>query len=486
MAMLLPIVSAELFFGVDYAGLGKRLNRWAIAILAIAPVAYVPLIFTNDIHHFVWQQIWFDNYIRFNRGPANWVAIAYGFFLSLLHVMVLVWLFVRSPRHRLITAAIMIASISVRGAFFFNLVNWNPVWPLNPVFLTLNFALLPYALAIFRFRMFDVVPVARDTIIERMAGGMIVLDSENRIADINESAQTLFGIARSKVSGKQVAGVLQGHRDLLTLIGDSGAKQGEISLGGTGWYNVSISPLIDGRGFNLGRLIWFHDISEQRRTQAQMLDQQRTLAMLHERELLARELHDGIGQMLAAVHMQAKSASELLASRERALAESCLSRVTDLTQKAKEAIRTYLHGVKAGSNGEQSLISRLRQYLQEYSRNYNISADLIVSPELEEKRMDAAVEAQLQPIIHEALTNIQRHGEAATVRITLGRSNGEVRVTIEDDGIGFNPEEIPVNRGFGLRSMCGRAESLGGLFEVDSRPGDGTRVVVRIPWQREP
>src|SRR4030042_1185215 len=335
LALLLPMINAELCFGLEYAGLGKWVNRQTYALLAIVPVAFVPLIFTNEIHHLVWTQIWFDGYIRFDRGPANWGLVAYGYLLSLLYLMVLVWLFARSPRHRSIAAALFIACISMRGAVFLNLVNWNPVAPINPVVVVLNFALLPYALAIFRFRMFDVVPVARDTVIERMADGIMVLDAENRIADVNETAQTLLGIVRSKVIGREGAGGVNAFPDLLAFVRDSGATQCEISFGDTQarWYQVSIAPLIDRRGFRLGNLIGFRDITGQRRTQAQLLDHQRTLAMLKERELLARELHDGIGQMLAAANLQVKSASELLARGQTALAQSCLRRLTAVTQE---------------------------------------------------------------------------------------------------------------------------------------------------------
>ena len=83
--------------------------------------------------------------------------------------------------------------------------------------LVLNFALLPYAFAIVRFRMFDVVPVARDTAIECMADGLMVLDVENRVADVNQAAQKLFGITRQKVVGLPVAQVLEAWPDLLEL-----------------------------------------------------------------------------------------------------------------------------------------------------------------------------------------------------------------------------------------------------------------------------
>ncbi len=114
----------------------------------------------------------------------------------------------------------------------------------------------------------------------------------------------------------------------------------------------------------------------------------------------------------------------------------------------------------------------------------NGTAELIASPEMEEHRIDSAVEAQLQPIVQEALINARRYGEAKRAKVTIAPCDGTLQITIEDDGRGFSPDEL-ASQGFGLRSMRGRAEAIGGVFEVDSKPGEGTRVSVRVPWQKE-
>ncbi len=487
MALFFLLIIAQLCFGLEYAGLGKWVSRRTVSSLSIVPLAFVPLIFTNENHHFVWTRIWFDGYVRFVRGPANWGAIVYGYFLVVVHLAVLVWLFARSPRHRWIVAAIIIASLSMVGASFLNIANWTPVEPLNPMVLVMNFAVLPYALAVFRLRMFDVVPVARDTVIERMADGMVVLDAENRISDANEAVQELLGIVKSKLISCRVEEVLDTYPDLVSLIRDSGATQGEVSFGNAParWYQISISPLIDARGFQLGRLISLHDITEQKRAQAQILDQQRTLAMLKEREMLARELHDGIGQMLAAAHLQVKSASDLLARGDTASVESYLHHLAELTQEAKESVRDFLLGVKARSSVEQSLLASLREYINQYNHSYGIHTELIVPPELEERRIDSTIEAQLQPIIQEALTNVRRHSGVCSARVIFALCDNQIRVTVEDGGRGFDPEEITEKQGFGLRSMRGRAEMVGTRFEVNSSPGKGTQVIIQVPWRKE-
>ena len=486
-ALMLPMATAALFFAFEYAGLGKRLARRTLALLAILPIAFVLLILTNEIHHLVWTRIWFDGTVHADRGPAHWAAIGYGFLISTLHLTVLAWLFVRSPRHRWIAIGLVLALFSMRAAAFLNIASRNPFEPLNPMVLILNFALIPYAFAVVRFRMFDVVPVARDTAIECMADGLIVLDVENRLADVNKTAQTLLGSSRSKAIGRRVAKVLEAYPDLLDFVLDSGETECEVSFGDTNarCYQACISPIIDRRGFQFGRLITLHDITEQKRAQAQFLDRERTLAMLKERELLARELHDGIGQAAAAAHMQIACAREFLAKGDTASLESCLRSLADATHEVKKSVGDYLLGVKTGPSADKGFLTGIRQYIDQYSKKYGIRTELLVPPELEEQRIDSTIEAQLQPIIQEALTNVRKHSGAHSVWVVFAPCEAQVRVTIEDDGRSFDPEAVSGNRGFGLRSMRGRAEALGGRLEVNATPGKGTRVSIQVPWRKE-
>ena len=409
-ALLLPAVSAALCFALEYAGLGKWLTRKTLILLAVPPLVFAILIFTNGIHNRVWTRIWFDGYVRTESGPVRWSILAYAYFLSLLNLMVLAWLFIRSPRHRWIAGALILTPFIMRAFYVFRFVDWNPFEPLDPMVVAVIFGVSLYTLAFFRFHIFDVVPVARDTVIEKMPQGMMVLNSENRIVDINETAQTQLGIIRSKVLGRTVTEALNARPGLLRIVLDSSVTQEEISLGDSNarWFQVALSPVMDRRGFHLGRVVWFRDVTTQRRTQKELLDQQRTLAMLEERELLGRELHDGIGQMLAAVQMQARSASELLRRGESVKVEDCLRRIADVAQEAKESVRTYLSGVKSRSQEEQGFLSTLRRLLKGYRQDYGFVAELTVPPEMEGKRIGAAVEAQLLPIIQEALTNVRR------------------------------------------------------------------------------
>lgn len=484
---ILPMATASLCFVLEYAGLGRWLTRRSIALLAVVPLAFAMLILTNGMHHLVWTRIWFDGSIVVHRGPAHWVAIGYGFFLSLLQLVVLVRLFLQSPRHRWMALWLILALVSSRGASVLEIAFRNPAAPLNLMVLILPLTLLPYVFAIVRFRMFEVVPVARDAAIDSMTEGFIVLDAESRFADINEAAQRLLGLAKAKVIGKKAEKVLEAYPDLSAIVRNPEETRCELSLGTATacYYQASTSPITDRRGFRLGWFIMLQDITEQKLSQARILGQERALATLGERELLARELHDGIGQLAAAAHLQAGFARDLLTRGSIAQVESCLRDLADTTQEIKKSIREYLVGVKTGSPTGDGFLTGLRNFIEHYNLRYGIQTELVVPLELEKRRMEPTLEAQLQPIIYEALINVRKHSGARSARVIFAPSESRVRVTIEDDGCGFDPDGLSGSRGFGLRSMQGRAHSLGGDLEVDSVPGKGTLVSIEIPWRKD-
>lgn len=486
-ALVLPTATAELCFILEYSGLDKWVTLRTTTLLAIAPIVFALLILTNDWRHLVWTRIWFDGAVRADRGPAHWGAIGYGLLLSLVRLIVLARLFARSPRHRWIAAGLIVSSLGIRGASFFNITDRNPFEPLNPMVLVSSFALIPYALAVMRLRMFEVAPVARNTAVECMSDGLMVLDVEDCVADMNKAAEEVLGVPRSRAIGVGVSKVLEAWPELLQHILNPAETECEASFGNSEprWYHVAISPIVDRRGFQLGRLVMLRDVTERKRTQAQLLDQQRALAMLKERELLARELHDGIGQAAAAAHMQIACAREFLARGDAASLESCLNSLADATQEVKKSVGDYLLGIKTVSSTEQGFLVGIRRYVDQYSQKYGIRVELTAAPELEERRLDPGVEAQLQPIIQEALTNVRKHSGARSARVAFTPCDSRVRVTIEDDGRGFDPDAAGESQGFGLRSMRGRAEELGASLEVDSAPGKGTIVSIQAPWPTE-
>jgi PAS domain S-box-containing protein len=483
----LPLNAANLAFALEYSGLEKWLKGRNIALMAIPILIAVYLSFTNDSHHLVWTRLWLDERVLFRPGVLNPALRVFGLLLGLTALSVLIALFFRSPLHRWPAALIIfstVATLWARSFWRFTAAGLTPVQTVNPVEIVAIFNCLIYFIVLFRLRVFNLAPVVRDSATEQMRDGMLVLDAENRIADLNGAAQQLIGGTRSKVIGCKVDQVLGAYPDLLQLALGPAARQGEVRLDGDRCYRVHVSQLSNRRGFGLGKLIMLYDISEEKRAQRQFQEQQRKLASLEEREWLARELHDGVSQTLAAAQFQVKTVSEFLGRGQVTEAKASLDRLAEMVRDGKAHVGDYLFGVKTWST-KTDFFSGLRQYVLNYSQNVPVRTDLIIAPEIEKGGLGEDVETQLQRIIQEALTNIRKHARARSARVILAPDDGQVRITIEDDGQGFDPDRLSASQGFGLRSMAGRAEAVGARVELKSSPGQGTQVIVHAPWPKE-
>ena len=479
---LLPAAVAGLAFCLEYAGLDAWLNIRAIGLIAFPTLFFIPLCFTNESHQLIWADIWWEGSVRYIPGILNVAMMGYGALLSLVAFSILIWLFIRSPLQRWPVGLIFLNMLGIRILYFLNVVGFNPVRPFDPVNLATNFTCLIYFVALFGFRFFDVVPVARNRAMEQMRDGMLVFDAENRIADLNRAALSLLGAPKPKLIGRKASEVLSDQPNFLNLILKPAAVHGEIWWGPNRCYQIHISPLSSRSNFVLGKLVLLSDITERKRTQKQLQDQQLKLTSVKEREWLARELHDGLGQVLAAADLQVKTADEYHTRGQAAGVTICLKQLSEVIGEGKMYVGDYLFGVKKWSKND-SFFNALRQYLIDYRKKTKVRTELVVPTEVENHLPGAVVETQLQRIIQEVLGNVGKHAGAGSARVVFSRSGSQMIILIEDDGMGFEPTEIGNHDGFGLRAMRERAESLGAGFEVISSPGQGTQLIVRMPWE---
>jgi two-component system nitrate/nitrite sensor histidine kinase NarX len=226
-------------------------------------------------------------------------------------------------------------------------------------------------------------------------------------------------------------------------------------------------------------------VTERKRAQAQILEQQKVQAALEERAGLARELHDSIDQSLAAAQLQAEIADELVDHGEIAGVHATLSRLVEITQSGHTDIRQYLLGAKTLLAPGQNVFAALQQFVRQFSRDFGPVTELVISPEVREQRLDARVEVQLIRIVQEALANVRKHAHASTAKVLFTLQEDCIQVRIEDDGAGFDVARLYKAEGprFGLRSMRERAEAIGGTFQILSTPGRGTLIVVDVPLE---
>jgi len=199
-----------------------------------------------------------------------------------------------------------------------------------------------------------------------------------------------------------------------------------------------------------------------------------TNAQLAERARLARDLHESISQELFSMRL-------MLGSLEPGGSEAELAaRIGQLRAVANDAIRQMrallleLRPVEVGP-------ADLGSCLEELSAAYGSRLGILVDCRVEPVELDQARTEGLLGIAREALANVARHADASRVELALERADGVVRLTVADDGAGFDPGLPESRRGLGLRLMRERGEELGGRVELDSGPGRGTRLLVTVP-----
>ncbi|WP_324716126.1 ATP-binding protein [Carboxydochorda subterranea] len=209
----------------------------------------------------------------------------------------------------------------------------------------------------------------------------------------------------------------------------------------------------------------------------------RRVAALQERDRLARELHDRLAQVLSCVKLDLAVLEGHLAAGRRDEARAELWEMKELVQSAHLGLRETIFNLRLSATPSRGLVAAVRECLDACRTRYGVEVDLVerggVVPPLPPE-----VEAELLRAIQEALSNAGRHAAARLVRVVFEiPSEGGLRITVEDDGRGFDPARTAGNsgHGFGLRIMRERLEGIGGRLEVHSRPREGTRIVMLVP-----
>ncbi len=487
-ASLIFIATSGLCFALEYARPGRWLNRRTLALLTVPVLATAALIFTNEIHHVVWSRLWFDGQIQYVRGWVNWILQGYGVVLYLVSYFILIRLFLRSPLHRWPVAVCLLAQSGGFASYLLTAAQVYPFTVTTQYVLTAVFMALVYGLSLFYLRMFDLIPVARDMVVGQMRDGLVVLDTQQRVADLNSAAEKILEIPSGQAGSRPAAEVLRlGSDSFLESPPSGNAGAGLFQPEPGRHFEVSVAPLKRSFGLPLGHMVLYHDVTEQRRSQAQLVADQRTVATLEERERLARELHDTLVQTLAAIRVQAETADLLLERGDAAAARAHLTGLADAAQAAYLDLRDYIKGVGVAQGAGQDFFSTLREYLAQFDQNYDFTTRLDVPAVLEQAGLEEQPALQVLRIIQEGLHNVRKHAGVAAATVRFVRDGSQVELHIEDKGRGCDSEQTPLveEGGFGLRSMRERAESIGGSFQIHSTPGQGTHVVVAWP-ERQP
>lgn len=268
-----------------------------------------------------------------------------------------------------------------------------------------------------------------------------------------------------------------------------GKRLGVMNVASADWRELDVGDLelLTTVGYQLGIAV----------ERARLFDQTTRLATTEERNRLAREIHDTIAQGMAAAILNLESAEMWLADPDparQAKAKQKLHKALELTRVNLEEARRSVLDLRAAPLQEKTLAEALAALVEQVGREINIEAHFeLIAAATTNRRYPARIEAGIYRIAQEALTNVQKHAHAKSVAVSfvaeLVNGQEELRLTIKDDGSGFDAtrlEELVGNKEaapghFGLIGMQERANLLDGRLEICSCPEKGTAVELVVP-----
>jgi PAS domain S-box-containing protein len=313
-------------------------------------------------------------------------------------------------------------------------------------------------------------------------------DRQGRYKLVNPRYEELFGVTNDDVQGKSdhdifprdVADQFFAHDLKVLKEGQALQVEEHIPLAdGLHTYLSVKFPIYNASGDTEGLCGIATEITELKKAQQQLrlLSGSIMAGQEKERKAIARELHDELGQILTALRMDAVWLSDNLKEKNTQAAERARS-MCQLIDKTLDEVRGLATRLRPGMLDDFGLIDALEWFTKDFAKRTGIACTF-THPEMSD--VDSLVSTAAYRIAQEALTNVARHSYATRVSINLQVENGHMTLAVTDNGRGFNPKDLRESECLGLAGMRERAGLLGGSLEMQSKPGGGTRVDVRLP-----
>lgn len=326
-------------------------------------------------------------------------------------------------------------------------------------------------------------------LLESAPDAIIIVNQRGRIVMVNHQAEQIFGYAAREMLDQPVEMLIPehlrgshvGHRSDYHLQPRTRPMGSGLDLharrkdGSEFPTEISLSPIESDEGVLITSVI--RDITERRKLEQ---ERERLLAAAEterERERIGMDLHDGIIQSIYAVGLNLEAAVDDVGERPDEV-RGRIERAIDHLNETIRDIRSYIFQLRPGryqGGFEESILN----LAQEFRVNSLIETSVEVQPELPE--LDEDRRSALFHITQEALNNVRKHSRATSVAVRVTSRDGILILHVEDNGAGFETGIDQAQEHNGLRNMASRAKAAGGTLSIESAPGTGTRIEVRVP-----
>lgn len=483
---------------MEFTGYDKWLRNKKILWAAVIPTIIIILVWTDGFHGLIRYNKHLDHIgnltvIVKEYGPVFYIHAVYSHFLNISAAILLIReaLFRKTIYKKQVIALLIGVSLIILPNILY-ITGLSPVkeFDITPIFF--GPAGLIVFWGIFNYGMFDLVPLARATVIETMTVGMMVLDLQNRVLDINSAFEKIEGIPIAKILSMRVEDACKNIPELVKACMDYTVTHTEFTVETNDCpkvYEVWLSPLTNKRGTQLGRLVVIYEITEIKRAQQISLNQQWTHAVNEERERLSRDLHDNLGQILGFINLQTQGIRQELSGVKEDKVDNVLKeldKLINVTQSAHTELREYISNLRTTSYLEKDFALAIQKKLSAFEVQSNVKVELKVSGDLNDVILNWDIRLNVINILNEALNNVRKHAGAEMVTVTFIHTPEELFVCIEDNGKGFEQlNEHDTKATFGLDIMRERASEIGGSIRIRSIIGEGSRIELKVPIKEE-
>lgn len=525
---ILPI--AWLAFTLEYTGNTKWLTRRNFILLSLLPALMLIVAWTNPLHHLFWTSRTLQTWggvilLAAPSGPAFWVLAFYIYGLLLFGNVLLIRAFLHTQGiFRKQIATIMISAFFpwIANALYIFDISPFPHLDLTPLAFLVTGAVVSWSL--FRFRLLDVAPIARDTVFDYMTDAALVIDMASHIVDINQAALKFIGLSSaSEALGKLPSQVLAAYPDLIANYRGVNEAHSEIEIsrgGQSRTFQLQITPLFNRRKQQIGRLYLLHEITELKRASEQIKMQNDVLTRTNQELMVARE------QAVEASRLK----SEFLATMSHELrtplnsiigyTDFLLSSAANLTEKQQDYLKRVL------SNGERllslindildiskieaarvelasdpfsvvSLLEGIQNRMQTLADQKGLHLETFLDPTLPQLLKGDV--RRLEQILVNLLSNAIRFTKEGKIAARFERVGAaQWKIVVQDSGIGIPAQALSYifeafrqvdgstrreygGTGLGLAIVEKLVQLMNGHIDVESEVGKGSTFTILLP-----